>query len=494
MRHILSNKEAGPGASRAGRLRAVLATAGLLAGAALVGCSDLKDNLLEAIDPDIIDPSSVQSAAGANAVRVGALARFRSMTTGSGGAGSEGTWLLGGLLADEWSTSSTFVQNDETDERQVSESNSSVEGSLRPMFRTRTAANQAIVLLNKYRPAPSSDIAEMYFIRGFAEMQLASDFCNGIPLTDAAGDEIVYDKGHTVAETFAVAISSLDSAINMTGTLADAANTLIRNSAKVAKARAQLGLNQAAAAGATVAGVPTTFTYDVTSSLTGGNNGLWGQNQSQRRYTVGDSLEGNDHKILVKNAIPFYSAKDPRVPVVYTITGGKDTTKGQDGSTFSRTTPIWGQTSTTTVANGVDARLIEAEAALAAGNPAGMISILNTLRATTIIFTGSSPQSSGTHPGYSYTANTLPPLTDPGTADARVSLLFRERAFWTFGRGERLGDLRRLIRFYGRTPDNTFPVGSHYRGGSYGADVNLPITTGEKNGNPLYTGCFDRKA
>ncbi|MBA3405368.1 MAG: hypothetical protein H0U13_11905 [Gemmatimonadaceae bacterium] len=37
----------------------------------------------------------------------------------------------------------------------------------------------------------------------------------------------------------------------------------------------------------------------------------------------------------------------------------------------------------------------------------------------------------------------LPPLVDPGTADARINLLFREKAFWTFSRGQRLGDLHR---------------------------------------------------
>src|ERR1700754_4629276 len=91
--------------------RAVTAGVALAALGGLAACSNLKDNLLEAPDPDIIDPSSVQSSNGANAVRVAALARLRLMTTGSGNAGTEGTWLLGGLLADEWSTSSTFVQN-----------------------------------------------------------------------------------------------------------------------------------------------------------------------------------------------------------------------------------------------------------------------------------------------------------------------------------------------------------------------------------------------
>ena len=65
-------------------------------------------------------------------------------------------------------------------------------------------------------------------------------------------------------------------------------------------------------------------------------------------------------------------------------------------------------------------------------------------------------------------------------------MLFREKAFWTFSRGQRLGDLRRLIRDYGRNEANTFPRGQHYRGGPYGVDVNMPVPTDELN-NPNKT-------
>ena len=91
-----------------------------------------------------------------------------------------------------------------------------------------------------------------------------------------------------------------------------------------------------------------------------------------------------------------------------------------------------------------------------------------------------------------------PALTDPGTADARVNLLFREMAFWQFGRGYRLGNLRRLIRDYGRAADGSntggYPVGQHYKGGNFGVDLNLPVTTAEQTGNPKFSSCLDRKA
>jgi len=433
-----------------GRVRATIV---LAAAAAFVGC-DPKTALLEAVDPDIIDPSSVESAAGAVAVRNGALARLRAAT-----ADDESSWLFGGLLVDEWATSSTFVQNDETDQRQTKLDNGTVQGQLRALYRVRTSANQAIKLLTQYRPTPASDIAEMYFARGFAELQLASDFCNGIPLTDGAGDEIKYGPGLTVKEVFTVAVASFDSAISI-ASATDNASVTINRAARIGKARALLGigLDKAADAATAVAGIPTTFRYDVTASLTGGNNILWSQPAGSNRYTVSDSVQGNNRSIFVKNAIPFLSAKDPRVPAHYKIaSNGKDTVKSQDGNTYViQVDSLWGQTSAVAVVHGLDARLIEAEAALKAGNATSMLSILNALRAAPLQITAPSPTATGTHPGW--TTPVMTALTDPGTQDGRVRLLFREKAFWQFGRGHRLGDLRRLIRDYGYDEESATDV------------------------------------
>lgn len=472
--------------------RAVATTLALLSVAGVTACDSLKTNLLEAPNPSIIDPSSVQSAAGATAVRNGALSQLRSAT-----ADGESTWMFGGLLADEWATSSTFVQNDETDQRSTQLNNGTVNTALRVLYRVRTSANQAIVLLKNFKPLPAADIGEMYFARGFAELQLASDFCNGIPLSDGSGDVAVFGKPLPVKDVFAAAAASFDTAMaNSSGT--DAASIIINSAAKIAKARALLGmgLSNAPAAAALVAGIATTFRYDVTASLTGGFNTLWDQAASQGRYTVSDSVQGNGRTILVKNATPFLSAKDSRVPARYKIAAnGRDSVKAQDGNTYVIfVDSLWGQTSAVALTHGIDARLIEAEAALAAGNPAQMLTILNTLRATPIQITAPSPQASGTHPGW--TTRVMAPLADPGTTAGRVALLFREKAFWQFGRGHRLGDLRRLIRDYGRAADgsDTFPVGQHFKGGVYGVDVNLPVTTSEQIGNPNFAACIDRKA
>lgn len=459
-----------------GRLKHIVLGAALAAG--IASCSSATDSLLEVQDPDIIPPENTNSAAGAVAVATGALGRLRDVTVGL-----ESTWLFGGLLADEWGTSSTFIQNDEADWRKVQTNNGSINNQLRRLYRVRTAANQAIALLKQWEPTRTALIAEMYFARGFAEVQLASDFCNGIPLSDGAQEEIVFGEPLTVAQVFDRAIASFDSALATAGSATDAASVRVQRAARVGKARAQLANNQFAAAATTIggtAGVPTTFSYQTTSSLATSDNIIWNQGLSARRYSVADSLEGNSRNLLVKNAIPFFSAKDPRLPVVDTKV------VGQDGGTFVRTTTLYDRLTPIDVVGGLDARLIEAEAALRGGNAAQWLQILNDLR------TG--PNRIAQVGTVVLSATALPALTDPGSDSARVSLLFREKAFWTFSRGQRLGDLRRLVRQFGRTPDNVFPTGPHYKTSAYGSDVNFPIHTDEQGNNPKFSGCLDRNA
>ncbi len=432
-------------------------------------CQEVNNQLLQVTDPDIINPSDVVSPEAAVAVANGAIATFRS-TTGAG----ESTWLFGGLLADEWSTSSTFIQNDETDQRQIQEFNSSITGMLRNLYRVRTRADQAITALKAVRPDARALIAEMFLARGFAEMQLASDFCNGVPIGNGNATPPEDGVPKTNQELFAIAAASLDSGLTFAnGT--DAASVLMNRSLRVTRARVAVARGDFAGAGTLVTGVPTAFQYQHTFSANAGTNTIWGQGLSSRRYSVGDSAEGNARLILVRNAIPFASARDPRLPVVTPTSGSVN---GQDGLTYTRTTTMWGQFSAVDVANGVDARMIEAEAALKAGNVASWLSIHNALRAA--------PPKLGEIQPVAMAA-----LVDPGSDAERVSLHFREKAFWTFSRGQRLGDMRRLVRQYGRTVDNVFPQGVHYKGGNYGGDVNLPVVTDERN-NPNFKGCTDR--
>jgi hypothetical protein len=89
----------------------------------------------------------------------------------------------------------------------------------------------------------------------------------------------------------------------------------------------------------------------------------------------------------------------------------------------------------------------------------------------------------------------LDPLSDPGTADERRELFFRERAFWLYGTGHRLGDLRRLIHRYGQDPEAVFPtgpIGEEGWAGSYSNATSLAFDGDfERVHNSAITGCTE---
>jgi len=452
-----------------GRRSRSLGVAAAALALSLSACQSANDRLLGVTDPDIISPNDIVNADGAVALANGAIGTFRSIT-----GGGESTWLFGGLLADEWSTSSTFIQNDETDQRVIQDFNSSITGMIRQLYRTRTRANEAIAALNKYSPSSRALLAEMYLARGFAELQLASDFCNGIPLGNVYAVDPKYETPKSTQVVFQYAAASLDTALTFAnGT--DAQSVSMNRAIRVARARVHVALGEFTQAAAVVTAVPTSFAYQHTFSLNTSTNTIWGQGLSSRRYSVGDSVEGNARNIRVLNAIPFASARDPRLPVTIPTSGAIN---GQDGQTYARTTTMWGQLTPVDVANGIDARMIEAEAALRAGNVTQWLAIHNALRATP-------PKLGDIQPA------AMAALADPGSEAARVNVHFREKAFWTFSRGQRLGDMRRLIKQYGRTEATVYPQGVHYKGGNYGKDVNLPVVQAETN-NPEFKGCTDR--
>jgi hypothetical protein len=462
-------------------VRRVLALAAFGTALSSLGCGNLKDDLLRAEDPDVISPGAITTPEAADALRIGALSRLRNMTAGAGQGDSP--WMFAGLLTDEWKSGDTFLQRNETDQRTVQENNANLNPVYRDIHRSRTAAREALDALAKYKPTPASNLGQMYFVMAFAEMQLAEWFCNGQPLGDASTGVPEYGPPMTNQAIYTLALAHLDSALTFT-TATDAATVAVRNSIAIAKGRVLVDLARFADAATAVKDVPTNYTLNATFSLTAGNNQIWSLNTSAKRWVVGDSFDTSG---LIKNALPFASANDPRVLVDGTTGGSSPLGKSFDTATNfvrlklpSSGAQMYGRTEPTPIVSGIDARLIEAEAKLNANDIPGMMAILNALRGA--------PQTLG-----SVTTPVMPALDAPAAKDAAINLFFREKAFWTFTRGQRLGDLRRLIRQYGRTQATVFPVGTFFKGGSYGTDVNFPVHVDEQN-NPEFKGCADRNA
>jgi hypothetical protein len=447
--------------------------AGLVAVAAIAACSDP----LEVHIVGTVTDASVNNAAAANALRVGALGSINAMTVGGTGNFDRG-WVDVGLLADEWKTSGAQQQYGELDIRTVPNTNVNLQALFANHSRARTRAFEAIAALQTYQPNPPWGIGQMYIVLGIAEMQMAEYFCNGTPLSGLVNGVVAYGQPLTNAAVFALANAHLDTALTFL-TATDATTLQHQRLAKLLKARVLLDIGgQAAAAAALVTDIPTSYTYQITFSLATGDNGIWAANTNLKAASVSDSIVAAGR---IPNAIPFASANDPRVRVVGSSIAPSSQGFGSDGGTPLVVTTMWGRSDAVNLASGLDARLVEAEAALQANNFSGMTTILNALRAAPPALTPT------------YTPAAMPALAVPATKDAATTLFFREKAFWTFGRGQRLGDMRRLIRQYSRPQDQVFPTGPFFKGGSYGADVNLDVSSLELN-NPNFKACIDRAA
>lgn len=440
---------------------------------ALAACN--VSDVLKVTDPDIINPNDVQSAAGANAVRLGAIARLNSATSG-GSVNSEGLFLLSGLLADEWENGDSYIARQEVDQRVITVQNNFLTDVDRMLARARLSAAQAEGLVSKYNPTgPAADVAEMYFVEAYVENSYGENYCNGLILSTIVDGKEVYGSPITTEAAFTLALAHADSGLALI-TGSSTADVRVRNALNVTRGRILLNLNKPADAALAVAGVPTSFKYQNLHSQTTNDNQIWTYNNVARRYSVSTN-EGI-------NGLNFATAKDPRLPV---CTGG-DAVCSAIGVTLKTrddlTQPLYVQMiwptrdASVTIAGGVEARLIEAEAAFRAGNPGLAIQKLNQAR---------------TEGGVTGLAATL---TDPGTDAARVNLIFRERAFWMYSTGHRVGDMRRLIKYYQRSADTVFPTGAWHKGGNYGTDVNFPVPQAEQNNPNLPAGqvCIDRNA
>ncbi|HKT58600.1 MAG TPA: hypothetical protein VJQ46_01035 [Gemmatimonadales bacterium] len=403
-------------------------------------------------DPTTLDEPDVANPLGATMTRRAAYASLR-LAVGDGAVWS-------GLLADELFADTPFpgVNRDEQiDRRQSVAFEVSGGGTLAfpDWIETRVKAADAIRRFRAYAPSDSGVVGELFALRGFADVNLAEETCPGFALNEVVDGRIVYGPALTNEQVFQAALVEFDSALAFAG---DSISAL--HLAQVGRGRALLGLGRYAEAAQAVAAVPSDFAF----SLKFVNTSPAFQPNAIQQFVV--FLQGGVADREGGNGLDYLSAADPRI------------TATEVGTAVDGVTPLYAfdkypdDAAPMVLASGLEARLIEAEAALDDGGD--WLGILNALRADP-----------AAPPG-------LDPLVDPGTADARVDLLFRERAFWLFLTGHRLGDLRRLIAHYGRAADAVFPTGAYRLGGIYDTGTSLPFPSVEESINPNVTSCTSR--
>lgn len=435
------------------------------------GC-DL-DALLDVPDPEVATPQSLEGLAGLPVVLAGAKADFQ---LAYGGGNIEGHISMVGLFTDELHYASTFPTRIQVDMREIQNTNSTMEPIHRFLHRAR-----ALALTSAERHAellPNSvGHAESLNLYGYSLILFAENYCSGVPLSRVTSTGAVeYGDPQTTQQLFEAAATAFEQA-HAAATAAGAVDQ--QHLARVGLARALLNLGRFDEAAAAADDVPTDFIHLVHHSENSDrqNNGAYVYQYVGRRWSVANN-EGT-------NGLPFRAAMDPRVPWARGTGAQAD---AFDNSPLYLSLKYPSRTAPSPLATGVEARLIEAEAALRAGSP-NWLTTLNALRASPPAYYGTTM-----FPGI----ESLDPLTDPGTDAERVDVLFGERAYWMYLTAHRLGDMRRLVRQYGRDADDVFPTGewgtwSADKTGTYGSDVNFIIPFDEQN-NPNFEGCLNRDA
>ena len=465
MERAIWNLRHRPGGARRGRGARWVAAALFMAGCTLDDVLGTRE-----LPRGVTDPKITETAEGALTAHNGVVAALAEAF----GIGLGNVVVVSGMMTDELEAGTERMST--LDRRDVPDGSEQLFASIvySALQRVRGQAAQAIGLLNRYAPDSGALVGHVLALQGYAEIFLADLFCSGIPLStlDFEGD-FTYRPGSTTEEVYAHAAILFDSALALTGD-----SVRFAHLARIGKARALLALGRTGEAAAIVKEVPDGYSYALRYSAT---------NDGWRNFAVVDSSRSStqlewtvaDHEGI--NGLDYVSSGDPRTAVAATwgmSARGKPLRHPRKYATDGGT-PI-------VLASGIEARLIEAEAALEAGDVAAWLQGLNQLRQTawpTIEPAVSQP---------------LPELTDPGDHDARVDLLFRERAFWLFLTGHRQGDLRRLIRHYGRLENEIYPIGAYddpeRPGLSYGSDVDVPVPDAERISNPYYSGCISRGA
>jgi len=406
---------------------------------------------------------------------VGALNDFTIAWSGAGDGGNgshEGHVGLSSIFTDEMTSLylDEFTFRRALDTGQATPQNTQLGGIFNDLSASRHSSQLAAASFATIAPHDVGR-AEMLSIEGYTYILFAEMWCSGVPfgsLNESTGAPI-YGQPITTGGMDSIALALFDTASTLAaadttteilGAYATSTAEILALS-EVGRARVLLDMGQYAAAQAAADSAvlnDPTLNYQLENSLNSPRqyNGVW-------QYTFADDAWGTvDRK--GGNGLDFESANDPRVLWVDGHQNGSlgVTPSGLDTIYFQLKYPT--KESSATLSSATEATLISAEADLKAGNVGSWANKLNMLRANSGL--------------------ALPPLTADSTSlaspDMRVEVHFRERAFWLWLTGTRLGDLRRLIHQYGH---NDFPANPT-------RDIRFSIPVSETN-NPNFKQCKD---
>ena len=162
------------------------------------------DGLTNINATDVVQPTSLGNAAGAEAQRAGAMGTF--FTTY--GSGLTSVVVATGLASDEFYAGVVPSTASTPDFRAWSEP--SAIGPYVGLQRSRIAALTAVDGLKQYLPALKSKIGQMYAIAGYTEDMLAESVCSGIALGALNDAGTVFGTPMTTSQVLAAAVQHFD--------------------------------------------------------------------------------------------------------------------------------------------------------------------------------------------------------------------------------------------------------------------------------------------
>ena len=497
------------------RHRVIGSAAALVSVLAVSACDTNK--LVTVTDPASLTPADINNSAATPGLLQGALVQF---VGGYSGFGDDAFLSSSAVISDEFYYGDTFTTRQAADSRnlQPTQLGNISDAAFSRLMQARLNARRAAAQVAKFSTpatagADSVSRSEMRSIEGYVFTTISEGWCSGVPFSSLPDTGAIDPSAIKYGSPLSTAQMSDSAVVKFNEALALNSTSSL---AMIGKARALLNNGQYAAAAAAVASVPTSYVFLLEHSSNSGNennpiaslmqNGRYGISNLEGGQTATGAALRPDAASPAMTAtsaegLPFRAANDPRIPWEK---------NGASGRCFTSSILCWvndnypNYDADVPLASGVEARLIEAEAALQAGDTATFFKRLNDLRAnTTSLLSHLYPQQKQTFFVNGAPA-TLPPVTDPASPlqtpqqqfDARRALLFSERAFWLFNTGHRQGDLRRLVRQYGVPSNAAFPSGPFFRGGlTYGNDVAYPVPFNElRNTNFSLAACSTTQA
>jgi starch-binding outer membrane protein, SusD/RagB family len=419
------------------RTQCIGAVAAVIAAAA---CQDL--TTLNQSNPAALSASTVYTPANAQLFTNGAISDFECAFS---------RYVVGtGLLMDELSNSFSSGSNFDYDARRNPTNASYGTGTCGnnqqpPIYTTlsvaRRSADTAIARLKEFKDAQmpagvsrAKLIGQAYAYAGYSIVLLGEGMCSA---AINVGPEL------TPAQLFAEAKTRFDSSIAYATAGSDPTTITF---ATLGRARTQLDLGNAAAAGTDAATVPATFVVNMSTDA------LNIRRENFAFVTINQNFWATIDPTF--RGLTINGAADPRVAV--TNTGKAGTAAG---------TQIWtpdkyqALNTVMPIARYAEAQLIVAEAKLAANDIAGATAAINAARAT--------------HAG-------LPTFSSTGlsAADMKTQII-EERRRELFLEGHRIGDMRRYNIPLSPAAGTAYPGG----GGSYGAQSCFPLPDVERINN-----------